>query len=367
LLRACAGIGIGLHADRAANGGRGKVFCAAYVETAAIVWYDIARTIGRGDGLALRGKMKGQELAYQFYLQYGAPMLEAQFGTLAERVAVGLVGHGSECFGYDDDTSLDHDFSGGFCMWLTQEDYALYGQALQNAYLHLPAEFEGVRLRATSMDRQAYRGVASIADFYRPYVGDELPPTGLERWLSIAPTYLAEATNGVVWRDDLGEFSRIRHALGHYPTDVRLKKLAAHLLFAAQSGQYNYARCIMHGEEGAAVLALHQFVEHILQAVYLAADRYAPYYKWIMRALDDFDLGRRVKGNVTALLTAPHTAATLGEDMAMVDDVCKQVADELRRLELSAAPNDYLEPHAYQVRRHIADDKLRAMHIMQGV
>jgi len=43
------------------------------------------------------------------------------------------------------------------------------------------------------------------------------------------------------------------------------------------------------------------------------------------------------------------------------------VVEELRRQELSFAPNDYLEPHAYQVRRGIQDAELRALHIMQGV
>ena len=36
---------------------------------------------------------------------------------------------------------------------------------------------------------------------------------------------LAAATNGEVFRDDLGEFSRIRQSLLNMPQDVRLKSL----------------------------------------------------------------------------------------------------------------------------------------------
>ena len=39
------------------------------------------------------------------------------------------------------------------------------------------------------------------------------------------------------------------------PEDVRAKKIGSCALKAAQSGQYNYARCIKHGEDGAAMLA----------------------------------------------------------------------------------------------------------------
>ena len=311
--------------------------------------------------------MKGLDLAYCYYTQFGAPLIEGQFAAVADRIAVGLVGHGSECFGYDDEVSVDHDYAAGFCIWLTDEDYASFGQALETAYLHLPQEFDGVRLARTGMDAQTYRGVMRISDFYRPYVGDVQPPQTWQQWLAIDDIYLAEATNGRVFKDDLGEFSRIRRGLLQYPEDVRRKKLAAHLLMAAQSGQYNYARCLSHGDEAAAVMALHTFVEHISRAVFLLAGRYAPYYKWIFRAMGEFDLGRAVQPHLQALLTRAHSAQTLGEDSALVDEVCRLVVAELRRQELSFAPNDYLEPHAYQVRRGIQDPELRALHIMQGV
>ena len=49
-------------------------------------------------------------------------MLEAQFPHLLSQIAVGLFGSGSECFGYDDDISRDHDFEPGFMLLLPGED-----------------------------------------------------------------------------------------------------------------------------------------------------------------------------------------------------------------------------------------------------
>ena len=65
--------------------------------------------------------MKGLELSEAFYETFGKPMLEEQFPELLPSLAVGLFGSGSECFGYDDDISQDHDFEPGFCIFLPDE------------------------------------------------------------------------------------------------------------------------------------------------------------------------------------------------------------------------------------------------------
>ena len=87
--------------------------------------------------------MRGLELSRAFYEECGREMLEREFGDYIDRIAVGLVGHGSECFGFDDDVSKDHDFAPSFCIWLTNEDEKLFGFKLFRCYSKLPRKFRG--------------------------------------------------------------------------------------------------------------------------------------------------------------------------------------------------------------------------------
>ena len=85
--------------------------------------------------------MKGLELAEKYYETYGKSMLEEQFPQIRDQAAAGLVGYGSECFGFDDEISRDHDYGPSFCIWLPREIYREYGAEMQAAYDALPKEF----------------------------------------------------------------------------------------------------------------------------------------------------------------------------------------------------------------------------------
>ena len=94
--------------------------------------------------------MNGLELSRAFYGQYGAPMLHEQFPEAEKLIAVGLIGSGSECLGFDDEVSQDHDFEPGFCLLLPDESTVDRRTAflLERAYAKLPKEFMGLRRSA---------------------------------------------------------------------------------------------------------------------------------------------------------------------------------------------------------------------------
>jgi len=305
--------------------------------------------------------MKGIELSQKFFEAYGRQMLENDFATVKDRIAVGLVGHGSECFGYDDEISTDHDFDAGFCIWLTEEDEREYGFKLFRAYSRLPHEFEGVKIENKSVFGSQYKGVHTIKEFYSFYLPSGDIPQSLNEWLSIPSTYLAEATNGAVFYDRLGEFTRIREALlNGYPSDVRLKKLASALFYMAQAGQYNYARCLKHGETESATLALNDFVRNGLSTIFLLSNKYEPYYKWVFRAADE------IKGfeQTVKLLKTLTVAPTDKSNIEIIEAVSSQLVDYLVENGVAKRSGDYLEGYAYAVNEKIRDGNIRNMPIM---
>ena len=157
--------------------------------------------------------MKGLDISRCFWEEYGKPMIENEFSEYANRIAAGLVGHGSECFGFDDEISTDHDFDAGFCIWLTQEDERRFGFKLFRAYSKLPQEYKGCKIKNKSIFGNSHKGVHTIPEFYSFYTGCGGAPTSAEHWLNIPSHYLAEATNGEVFYDPLGEFTSIRNEI----------------------------------------------------------------------------------------------------------------------------------------------------------
>ncbi len=306
--------------------------------------------------------MQGIELSRLYYETYGAPMIEEKFSQYVSRIAVGLVGEGSECFGFDDSISLDHDFSPSFCMWLTYEDYLEIGEELQREYLRLPQEFQGYKLRSKSFGGENRRGAMTIGDFYERLIGTPGEPLGWTQWILLPQHTLATAVNGEVFRDDLGTFSEIRNTLKKgYPRDVRIKKLAAHLALMAQAGQYNFKRCLKHGEDEAAHLALYEFIKHTVEVLFLLSNQYAPFYKWQFRALSKLP----EHTEIYKLLCVLIREQSMDLRYEMVEKICAKIVAELRRQGLSACDEQYLEAQALAVTEQIRDKEIRALHLME--
>ena len=312
--------------------------------------------------------MKGLLLSKQFYVTYGKDMIESHFPKLASRIAVGLSGEGSECLGFDDDLSTDHDFEPAFCLWLTEQDERQYGMELARAYRQLPKEFWGFFRQQLSPVGGSRHGVMSTTAFYTRFLGAPTAPDTHDRWLYTPSSSLLCACNGEVFRDDLGEFSTVRQVLLQgYPEDIRRKKLAAHAVLMAQAGLYNYSRCVMRGENGAAQLAVFEFVKHAVSTVYLLNKAYEPFYKWAYRGMRELPILSSLESSLVALTELGNGQTEVAAKRESMEEISALFVAEFGRQGLTNSNSADLERQAYAIVNSITDPQLRNRHIMDGV
>lgn len=352
--------------------------------------------------------VSGLKLARAFWTQMGKPMIAAKYPQYTGRIAAGLVGHGSECYGFDDAYSQDHDFGPRFCLWLTDEDYAAIGEQLEADYEALPRKFSvdaqgrvtfeaharsdasgafpsaGAGSPVTPRAQGANRrdGVFRIGDFFESITGYRTAPaqTAPHEWLMLQESTLAAATNGEVFADPTGLFSKTRQGFKNMPDDVRLALISKRLGMIAQAGQYNLPRSLKRGDGAAAWLSIHEFVQATASLVFLVnvpmVVGYMPYYKWQFAAL------RKLSGSMFALLpnvgeqletvmrlssAACYGGAGFGEGgkgaapaIEKINDIVEQIAvdivKELKREHLTTSGETFLEWQRPYVEDHIASD-----------
>ena len=316
-------------------------------------------------------------------------MLKTEFPDLVGKIAVGLIGAGSECFGYDDLVSTDHDFDPGFLIFIGNDIDDDTKFKLERAYAKLPRTYMGYERAVMSPVGGNRRGVKRVSEFLKEKTGTEDGKLNTYDWLNIDEEYLAEITNGEIWIDDNRIISNTRLRLSTFPEDIKLKKLAGSILLMAQSGQYNYERCISHDELGAARLALYEFVNAAMHTTYLLNEVYMPYYKWRFRGLRDLSWPKnfKVKSELNyiegieddsvvempfekmliSLLNVSDEKMFSSKITRDIDLIANVLIERLKYEKLSDKNEVFLERHAYEINNKIKDVDIRNMNILAGV
>ncbi len=307
--------------------------------------------------------MKGLELSEKFFKEYGEPMLKENFSQVLHLLSVGLMGEGSECLGFDDEISTDHDFEAGFIIFLPDEEKLDRKTAfsLERAYSKLPREFLGVKRSILSPVGGNRHGVMCLSEFLMRHTGTKDGILTPDEWFSIPEQSLLEVTNGKVFFDGSGELTEVRKKLSYLPRDVQLKKLAGQLLLMGQSGQYNYKRCTSRCDTPAASLSAFEFVKSAIHTIFLLNATYLPYYKWQFKALSTLPCLSELYTPLAELILNPEKVDTL------VEEISQKIILEVKKEGLSDIDSPYLERHAYAVNDRIVNAEIRNLNVLYGV
>ena len=304
----------------------------------------------------------GLELSREYFFNIAEPILKQDFPDVYPRLAAGLVGNGSECFGYDDEISRDHDWGVDFYIWTSEDDgerIPALSRWKANLLTERPPEFPRAR-----SEYGAHIGVMTCGEFYASLIGAPKGPQSMSEWLRAPEDNLAMSVNGEVFLDNAGEFTKTREYLLNYvPEDLRRKRIAAKCMALAQTGQYNHARTATRDDRVTLRAILARFSDTALAMTFLLNKVYKPYYKWAYRAVRDLPiLGEETSRLLLAMAdTAGFDDESLDRQRSCITELCAMYANELRTQGLSSADDWFMTAHGEEVHRRITDSFLRSL------
>ena len=136
----------------------------------------------------------------------------------------------------------------------------------------------------------------------------------------------------------------------------------------AQSGQYNYARCIKRGETASAQISLFEFTKSAMNVFFLLERKYTPYYKWSFRALREIskeycDIARSLE----FLISSANEQELIEKKKGIIENICSIVANKLLEQNLTCSRTSDMERQAYEINDYIKDAEIRNMNILCSV
>jgi hypothetical protein len=248
-------------------------------------------------------------------------------------------------------------------MWLTEEDYAKIGHELQNAYNELIKDV----YQHKDIDRflEGRRGVSTVNAFYSNILRVQ---TDYENFIApdfyrLDEKWIATATNGAVFKDNLGVFSDVRSKLmEYYPEDLWRRKLAQEMHEFSQYAQSNYPRMMARGDLMTASMCVSKAIESALNIVYLLNREYAPYYKWKKKGALKFELGREIVPVLDKIAESPnqmyfwqnyrYSPAKINmkdKNVELLEEVAGIILKELQKQNLVIGSDLFLEGHISEI------------------
>lgn len=291
--------------------------------------------------------MTGMELSKKYYDEYGRKMISEKFSEYESKIAVGLAGEGSDCYGFDDSFSIDHDFGPDFCMWVSDETYEEIGEKLKVAYAELPDSFMGYKRTTTSVGN-GRRGVIKISDYYKKFLGTDNPDE--INYSAVADYAISACVNGEVFRDDEGLFSKIREIIkAGYPAKVQILKIAEEAAGFSQCAQYNYLRMLNRSDEATAQIMLSDGMKHAMKLFHFISNEYTPHDKWLFRSTKNLPGADTVVAYIEQIMNQFITMTDKSDVATAIEELGAYFARIMYDSGIISDVNSYLDYHTEEL------------------
>ncbi len=246
---------------------------------------DALKLFSKGPGYGLR-------ISRKLYEKYFKPALESELPGYVDKVAAALMGRGSDCFGFDDELSRDHDWGPDLCIFTDRETYELIGDKLNKIYENLPDEIDGAK-RSKKVSTHKRHGVFVYEDFFKDLL--TVYPLKKEDY-AMVPDYAFSLTqNGEIFADPTGELGRIKKEIWeNYPESLRYLRIAECASMFSQCGQYNLARVKERGDDITASIMMGDALKYAMKLAHYIAKVPLPHDKWLFMNIKNLPFGEEL-------------------------------------------------------------------------
>ncbi len=239
----------------------------------------------------------GLELSRLFYHEAVKPVLDAEFPGL--RYGAALTGSGSEILGFDDEMSADHDWGARLMLFLAEDDFAGYRDAVHETFRHkLPYKFRGhstnfhlyddadITLATTEIECGHVNHqvqIFTIRGFLLDYLNFDIQnPIAPADWLTFPEQKLRTIAASAIYRDEIG-LRKVFQKFAYYPRNVWFYLLAAGWNRIGQE-EHLMGRAGMVGDEIGSAIVASRLVRDLMRVCFLMERQFAPYAKWFGKA-----------------------------------------------------------------------------------
>jgi hypothetical protein len=224
----------------------------------------------------------GLEISQEFIERLLLPMLRESLPDDYDRLAVAVVGTGSDVLGWDDEISRDHHWGPRANVMYVRADADRLRPRLQTLLAEqLPATYREYPILVNIGN---LTGVChgTVENFFGRFLGTDQIPSQPIDWLALCEVDLFHVTAGKTVYDGLGELSRRREALRYYPEDVWKKRIADWCMYVSgREAPYNLHRVSRRKDELTSTIYFGLCIKRMMELCFALNRKYAPYTKWL--------------------------------------------------------------------------------------
>ncbi|MGL1893636.1 MAG: DUF4037 domain-containing protein [Spirochaetaceae bacterium] len=244
----------------------------------------------------------GLELNKNYYLDIVKPIISNFDKSLVYSAT--LSGYGSDVIGYDNATSMDHNWGPRLQIYINSEDFHLKDKLsnylsnnLPLEYMGFPTNFSDLAVDGTqSMQHISCGEVHHLIEIFNidSYIGSHYD--GDDFWVASEQTLL-EVISGEVFHDGLNKLIDYRDKLKYFPNNIRKEKLKNYWDLISEEEAF-IGRAVENEDFIGLKIITARINKYLLKICFVLNRKYVPYSKWftlVFKSLELVDVESKIK------------------------------------------------------------------------